>query len=268
VVVADHLVDGLPDPFVTLAAMGAATTRLHVGTLVLNNDFRHPALVARAAATLDELTDGRCELGLGAGHAFPEYQEIGIEFDPPGPRVSRLVEAAMITRELFDGDKVYVVTDHYRLDGHQLYPAQRPRLLIGGNGDRVLACGARVADIVGFTGLGRTRSDGQRHDTEWAPEQIDRKVAMVRAAARDRDVEFNALVQYVEITDDRESAAARLPTGLGGDPADFLTTPYVWLGTVAEIVDQLLAARERWGFSYFVTRDADATAAVMAAMPR
>ena len=124
-------------------------------------------------------------------------------------RVARLEESAHLLRRLFDGEEVTFKGAHYEVAAHRLFPARRPRLLIGGNGDRVLGLGAEVADIVGFTGLGRTLPDGQRHTTEWEPDQIDAKAAVVRAAAGSRldQLEFNALVQYVEITDDRGAVA-------------------------------------------------------------
>jgi probable F420-dependent oxidoreductase len=268
VLVPDHIADGLLSPMVALATMAEATTRLRVGTLVSNNDFRHPALLAREAATIDLLTDGRLELGLGAGHAAPEYAEIGLEFDRAGVRVARLEESAVLLRRLFDGDEVTFEGAHYRVTAHRLSPLRRPRFLIGGNGDRVLRLAAAVADIVGFTGLGRTRPDGQSHVTEWAPGQIDAKIAIVRAAAGARigRLELNALVQYVEVTTDRRASAERVAKRIDADPDVLLDTPYMLIGTVAEIVAQLHHARERWGFSYFVTRDADRTAPIIAAL--
>jgi probable F420-dependent oxidoreductase len=271
VVVPDHVADGLLSPMSALATMADATERLKVGTLVLNNDFRHPALLAREAATIDLLTEGRLELGLGAGHAAPEYTEIGVGFDPPAVRVARLEEAARLLRSLFDGEEVTCDGEHYHLVAHQLFPVRRPRFLIGGNGDRVLKVAASQADIVGFTGLGPTRPDGNRHVTEWEPRQIDRKVAIVRAAASGRlatldEIELNALVQHVEITTDRRTSAERIAARLGTDPEVILGAPYMLIGTVEEIVEQLHRARDRWGFSYFVTRDADATAPIIEAL--
>ena len=185
VVVPDHVADDLLSPMVALATMAEATTRLRVGTFVLNNDFRHPALLAREAATIDLLTDGRLELGLGAGHSAPEYAEIGLDFDPAAVRVARLSESARLLRRLFDGDEVTVAGTYYRTDAHRLYPARRPQLLIGGNGDRVLRLAAEVADIVGFTGLGATQPDGQRHATEWEL-GADRRQGRDRARGRGR----------------------------------------------------------------------------------
>jgi len=265
VLVADHLLDGLLAPLTALTVLAEATTRAHVGTLVLNNDFRHPALLAREAATLDLLSDGRLELGLGAGHAAPEYAEVGLPFDPPAVRVARLEESVRILRRLFDGATVTVDGRHYRLTDHHLFPVRRPRLLVGGNGDRVLRLAATEADIVGFTGLGRTRPDGQRHDVEWDEASVDAKVAVVRAAAGPRlpELELNVLVQHIAVTDDREQAVAPIAAFTGVDPAVLLASPYLLVGSVSQIVEQLHHARERWGFTYYVTRDADATAPVI-----
>jgi probable F420-dependent oxidoreductase len=259
--------DGVLSPLTTLANIAAHTERVRIGTLVCNNDFRHPAVLAREAATLDLLSGGRLELGIGAGHAAPEYDEIGLPFDPPAVRVERLEEAVGLLCRLFDGERVAHAGAHYRLHDHALWPPRRPRLLVGGNGDRVLRLAAEHADIAGFTGLGRTLADGQHHEPEWDPVQIDAKVATFRNAAGDRapDIECNALVQHIEITDDRNAAATRIGNRLGTDPEVLLSAPYLLLGTVDEIVPQLVAARARWGFSYFVTRDAVATAPVIAA---
>jgi probable F420-dependent oxidoreductase len=271
IVVPDHIADDLFSPMVALATMAEATTRLRVGTFVLNNDFRHPALLAREAATVDLLTDGRLELGLGAGHSAPEYSEIGLPFDPAGVRVARLEESAQLLRKLFDGEAVTFAGTHYQVVTHRLAPTRRPTLLVGGNGDRVLALGARYADIVGLTGTGRTLPDGQKHEIEWRPDQIDAKVAVVRAAAGDRgsdlgQLELNALVQYVEITPDRRASAEQISAHLEVDPDVLMDAPYLLIGTIEEIVEQLHRDRDRWGFSYYVTRDPAQTAPIIAAL--
>jgi probable F420-dependent oxidoreductase len=268
-VVPDHLVDGAVSPLVALCTI-AEVTSLRVGTLVLNNDFRHPAVLAREAATVDLLTDGRLELGIGAGHAAPEYAEIGLPFDPPAVRVERLGEALEILTRLFDGETVNFAGAHYRIDGHTLYPARRPTLLVGGNGNRLLHLAARHADVVGLSGLERTLPDGQRHTVAWRPEQVDAKVQLVRetAGARFPDLELQALVQHVEITDDRVGVATKVAARVGVPPEVVIESPYVLIGTVGEIVDALHHARERFGFSYFVTRAAAETGRVIAALAR
>jgi probable F420-dependent oxidoreductase len=268
ILMGDHLIDGLFSPMVSLCAMADATSRLHVGTLVLNNDFRHPALLAREAATLHYLTNGRFELGIGAGHTAAEYDEIGLVFDPASVRVERLDESVTILRRLFDGQNLTFEGRHYRIEGHQLFPACRPRLLVGGNGDQVLRTAATHADIIGFTGLGRTLAGGHLHEPQWEWHQIDRKVALVRETAGERlpDLEFNALVQHIAITDDRTAAFEPVAALTGADPDVLSASPYLLVGSVSQIIDQLLHARDRWGFTYFVTRDAAATGTVIDAL--
>ncbi|HEX4492484.1 MAG TPA: TIGR03621 family F420-dependent LLM class oxidoreductase [Acidimicrobiia bacterium] len=268
VLVADHVADDLLSPMAALAVLAGATASVQLGTFVLNNDFRHPTLLAREAATIDLLSDGRFELGIGAGHSAPEYVEIGLPFDRAAVRVTRLEESARLLRRLFDGETVTAAGTHYSVTEHRLSPARRPALLVGGNGDRVLRLGAEVADIVGFTGLGRTLPDGQQHEIAWSGAEIDAKVALVRAAAGARlaELELNALVQHIEITDDRRAAAETVGARIDADPDVLLAAPYMLIGTVAEIVAQLHATRERWGFTYFVTRDAEQTAPIIAAL--
>lgn len=265
VLVPDHVGDGLFSPMVALCTMADAASRIRVGTFVLNNDFRHPALLAREAAAVDLLTDGRLELGIGAGHAAPEYAEIGLTFDSASVRVERLEESVGLLRQLFDGDSVSAAGRHYQLNRHRLFPPRHPTLLVGGNGDRVLRLAATHADIVGFTGLGQTRADGQHHEPEWAWEQIDAKVALVRDAAGTRfeQLELNALVQQIEITPDRRTVIQQTAARVGGDADIMLDAPYLLVGTIDEIIEQLHHARERWGFTYFVTRNAELTGRVI-----
>jgi probable F420-dependent oxidoreductase len=268
VLVADHVLDGLVPPLVALDAMAAATTRLRVGTFVLNNDLRHPVLVARDAAALDLLTEDRLELGIGAGHAEPEYSALGLAFDRAAEGVSRLEEAVELLRRLFDGETVTFEGSYYKVSEQRLSPPRHPSLLVGGNGDRVLTLAGRCADIVGFTGLGRTRSDGQQHDTEWSRKQIDRKVGIVRTAAGERhdDLELNVLVQHIEITPDRRNVIEAIAARVGGDVSQMMTTPYLLIGTIDQIVEQLTEARNRWDFTYFVTRSIDHTAPILEAL--
>jgi probable F420-dependent oxidoreductase len=268
IVVPDHIGDGHFSPMVALGSMADVTSSLRVGTFVLNNDFRHPPLLAREAAVVDLLSDGRLELGLGAGHAEPENLELGLAFDPDATRVARLEESVRMLRRLFDGETVTASGPHYVVRDHRLFPYRRPTLLVGGNGDRVLRLAADCADIVGLTGLGRTLPVGQRPAMDWAPEQIDAKIATVRAAAGPRldHLELNALVQHVEITADRRARIGAIADRLGADPEVMLTAPYLLVGSVEEIVEQLHRARDRWGFTYFVTRSAEPTGRVISAL--
>ena len=119
--VPDHLAELLA-PLPALVAAAAATKHLRVGTAVLNNDFRHPVLLAREAATLDVLSDGRLELGLGAGHMQSEYEQVGLAFDPGATRVERLEEAVVIVKRLLEGEPVTFRGRHYRVPGHTIHP--------------------------------------------------------------------------------------------------------------------------------------------------
>jgi probable F420-dependent oxidoreductase len=255
----DHLGEA-PVPLIPLATVAEATTELRVGTLVLNNDFRHPVLVARDVAALDVVTDGRVELGIGAGHARPEYESIGLAFDPAPERVGRLEEAAPILRRLLDGETVTHDGAHYHLDQVTCWPRpvqERVPLLIGGNGTRVLRLAGRVADIVGLTGLGPTLADGQRHRVRWSESDLADRLDQVRAGAGARfdSLELSVLVQVVDATRDRRAAAAALVEHVDGLTVDdALSTPYLLLGTPADIADQIRSHRDRWGISSFTTR--------------
>jgi probable F420-dependent oxidoreductase len=260
IVTADHL--GAPAPLVPLAVAAEATERLRIGTMVLNNDFYRPSLLARDVATLDLLSDGRMELGLGAGHARPEYERAGIPFDPPGRRVERLAESVTLLRRLLDGEAVTEQGEHYDLRAESVAPRPvqaRLPLLVGGGGDRVHGIGARLADGVGFTGLGRTLDDGHHHEPAgFAPGRVDEQVAHVRRAAGDRieAIELQVLVQAVVVTKDPVRAAEDLIGERLGSMSveDVLATPYLMVGTEWELIDRLIERRERWGFSHYTVR--------------
>jgi probable F420-dependent oxidoreductase len=261
----DHLVD-LIAPMPALVSAAEATTTLRVGTNVLNNDFRHPVLVARDAATVDLLTDGRLQLGLGAGSIQSEYDQAGLDFDRGAIRVERLAEAVAIIKGLLKGEQVSFAGRHYRVTGHTIapLPVQKPHppILIGGNGRRLLTLAAREADIVGFSGI--TFRDGGATPPDlsgWTQSGVDDRVRLVREVAGEERydrIELNALVQRVVVTDDRRKAAEELTarwTQLSAD--DILRSPYVLIGTVDQMVEDLQARRERWGISYYVVREPD-----------
>jgi probable F420-dependent oxidoreductase len=256
--VPDHLAAILaPIPAVVSAA--EATKRLRVGTNVLNNDLRHPVLVAREAATVDLLTDGRFELGLGAGHMESEYDQAGMRFDPGGTRVERLAEALTIIKGLLGGEQVTFAGRHYRVSGHTIHPlpVQRPRppILIGGNGRRILTLAAKEADMVGLTGI-TFRAGGTEPDlSAWKTAAVDERVRLVREAAGDRydRLELSALVQRVVVTDNPRQAAEELAsrwTQLSVE--EILQSPYALIGTVDHLVEELSRRRDRWGISYYV----------------
>jgi probable F420-dependent oxidoreductase len=258
--VPDHLTD-LFAPMPAALSAAEATKHLRVGTNVLNNDLRHPVLVAREAATVDLLTDGRLQLGLGAGSLRSEYDQAGLGFDPGGTRVERLAEAVTIIKSLLKGEQVTFAGRHYRVTGHTIarLPVQRPHppILIGGNGPRLLALAAREADIVGFSGITFRRGGAAPPDLSgWRVSSIDERVQLVRGVAgveRYARLELNALVQRVVVTDNRGKAAEELTSRWSQlTPDEILQSPYVLIGTVDQMVEDLQLCRERWGISYYV----------------
>jgi probable F420-dependent oxidoreductase len=269
-VVPDHFRDHLA-PVPALVAAALATTRLRVGSLVFSNDFRHPAVLAKEAATIDVLSGGRFELGLGAGWLRAEYDQTGIPFDAPGTRVERLEEAVTIIKGLLAGERVTFAGRHYAiadLEGRPT-PVQRPHppIAIGGGGRRTLSLAAREASIVGL--VPRARRDGSGLDLNDLSDAATReKLEWVRAAAGERfdSLEINTLIQAVAVADQRMAAADQLASRFKVAREVVLETVYVALGTIEEICETLRQRRERYGVSYLTVfeRDMEAFAPVVA----
>lgn len=266
---ADHVHPEVWSPLMALQAVAEATERLRVCPLVLNNDFHHPVHLATELATLDHVSGGRVELGIGAGHSFTEYDAIGLTFDAPAVRKARLAEAVEVLRRLLTGEAVDHDGEHYRLRGARVAASLQGHLpfLVGVNGGpAALAHAAHHADVLGLTMTGRTLPDGQRHEVRWEAERLDRVVAHIRpqAAGRDRPLELHALVQVVTITGDREGATRALLDQLPGLAVeDALATPFLAVGTHDEIAEHLRRCRDRWGISYVTVRNIDAFAPVI-----
>lgn len=264
----DHFVpDYFGDQFAPLAAMMSAadaTTTLRIGTLVIDNDYRHPVMLAKETATIDLLSDGRLELGLGAGWLEREYAIAGLQYDRPGVRIDRLEEAIQVLKGLWAEGPVHFAGEHYRIDGLEGYPkpAQRPHppILIGAGHPRMLRLAGREADIIGF--LTTSVATGTVVDVPanrmW--ETVERQVSHVREGAGDRfdRIELSGIITLL-ITDRRRSRteeliAARGWSGLSVE--DVWTMPFVFIGSVDEIVAQMEERRERLGFTYFIIDDA------------
>ena len=259
--VPDHLWPVLA-PIPALLSAAAATTTLRVGTNVINNDLRHPVVLARETATVDLLTDGRLELGLGAGYVRSEYDQAGLRFDRGGIRVERLAESVTIIKGLLGGTEVNFAGQHYRVTGHKIHPLPfqqpHPPIMIGGNGPRLLTLAAKEADTVNFTGITFARGGAEHDMSAWKVPAIDERTRLVREAAGARfdRLELSAQIQRVIVTENRLQAAEELvETWQQLTAADILESPYVLIGTVDEMVEALHARRERWGLSYFVTFD-------------
>lgn len=248
----DHVIAQL-SPHPALAAAAAATERLRVGVHVFDNDYRSPVLLAREAATLDVLSGGRVELGLGAGWMASDYRQLGLAYDPPKARVDRLVEAIGIVKRLFAGERVDHKGAHYRITGAELgvTPVQRPHppLVIGGGGPRMLRIAAREADIVSL--IPQMSPQGRPRLREVTTDATALKVARLREAAGARfdALELCAWVAHVNVADGSplRAVTARAEAALAG----LIGTPYFLAGPRSSVRDQVLRYRERLGITYW-----------------
>jgi len=241
-----------------LAVAAEATSTLRIGTLVWQNDLRHPALVAQEAATLDVLSGGRFELGIGAGGSFPpEYGWTGIPFDPGPVRVSRLEESVRIFKGLAADTPLTFTGTHYAFAEYQGHPQplQRPHppLLIAGGGRRMLTLAAREADIIGLLPSMSGPGGGFAED-EASLDAFAAKVERIKQIAGKRfaGIELNILIQMLRVADDRNAAIDALRTEHEITDDAWFESPMVYVGSVDEITDRLRTVRDRLGASYFV----------------
>jgi probable F420-dependent oxidoreductase len=253
----DHFGDQV-GPIAALMAAADATTKLRIGSLVFDNDYRHPVVLAKEAATLDLLSDGRLDLGLGAGWMVSDYEQAGIPFDSPGTRIERLAEAVTIIKKFFAGAEFSFQGKHYSITGLEgsPLPVQKPHppLLLGGGGRKMLQLAAREADIVHVNyNLREGRVNPKLVQTGVAS-ATEEKVGWIREAAGDRlsSIELGFTVFFANVTDDRESIASAIAPSMGLEPRDVLEMPHFLLGTIEQIEDDLKARRERFGFSHVI----------------
>jgi probable F420-dependent oxidoreductase len=250
--VADHLDDGLA-PIPALVAAADATRTLTVGSMVLANDYRHPVVLAKEAATLDVLSGGRFELGLGAGWTTADYEMAGFALDRPGVRIARLAEAIQVLRGLWGEGPCTFAGDHYRITELEGTPRPvtpgGPRLVVGGGGERVLRLAARTADVVAVNVNLAAGVIDERAFPDGAAEATDRKLAWIRdaAGARFDGLELQVRIHLAMVTNDREGVLAELAPAFGMTVEDARATPHALIGSVEEICDQLVERRERWG---------------------
>jgi len=265
---ADHI--GAPDPFAPLIVAAEAATRLRVGPLVLNNEFHHPAILARTAATVDRLTGGRLVLGMGTGYTQSEHDAIGMLLREPPIRVDRFEESVIAIRALLDTGAVHFQGTHHQLDVDDLgvRPAQdHVPLLIGGHGRRVVGIAGRHADIFQFTGLTHGEG-GEPSPGGFAIDQVRQRAAWLAESAGDRidDIECSTLVQLTYVgagaAEEVDKTAERF-----GVSADLIEqTPFLLFGSLEQIVDKLERLRDDVGISHVVVRDAEGFAPVVAAL--
>lgn len=263
VYVPDHFGDQL-GPVAGLMSAADATTKLRIGSLVFDNDYRHPVVLAKEAATLDLMSDGRLDFGLGAGWLASDYEQTGIPLDPPGTRIERMAEALQIIKAFFAGGSVSFKGKHYAVDSVEAVPrpAQKPHppIILGGGGRRMLRLAAREADIVSVNyKLTEGRVNRALIQTGMA-DATDEKLGWIREAAGDRfsEIELMATVFVANVTGERDSVAAAMAAGFGSEPRDVLDMPHFLIGTIEQMIEDLQIRRERYGISHFVLPDSAA----------
>jgi len=258
----DHLGDQW-GPMVALTAAAEATTTLKVGALVYDNDYRHPVVLAKEMATLDLLSEGRLEVGLGAGWMRSDYDQSGIAYDEPAVRVARFEEGVQIIEALWVDGTCTFSGRHYKVEGAVGMPRPfrqpRPTLVLGGGGRRVLGVAARHADIVGVNADLRAGHVGPEVAASVTAERFDERIGWIRAAAGDRfaSLELQVLAFVAAVTDDRQAMAEAIAPGFGLTAEAALEVPMVVVGTVDQVCETLQARRERYGFSYYVFHEQD-----------
>jgi probable F420-dependent oxidoreductase len=265
-VLPDHLVDILaPIPY--LATVAAVTDRLRVSAFVLNNDLRHPAVLAKDLVTLDVLSDGRLDVAIGAGWNQPEYEAVGLRFDPVGVRVARLAEAIAVLKGCFGDGAFSFAGEHYTITDYdaQPKPVQRPGppLFVGGGGRRILTLAAREADIVGLAP--RIKGEQRVDPTSLTLAATAEKLEWVREAAGERfdRLTFNVYPSGwpITITDDVRSEARKVNdrfrsrTGVELTEDEVIESPHLYIGSLDQLVEKFIDLRERLGISSFHVGD-------------
>jgi probable F420-dependent oxidoreductase len=253
----------MPDHFheqlgpVPALVSAAENSDLRIGTLVFDNDYKHPVVLAKECATIDLLSEGRLELGIGAGWMRTDYEMSGMPYDAPAVRVDRFEEGLRVLKGAFADGPFSFEGKHYTITNYEGFPkpVQKPHppILIGAGGKRMLSIAAREADIVGINpnlAAGEVNADVGRDGTA---ERADRKIAWVKEAAGDRfdDIEFNSLVFIGVITDDRLATAGNFAPMFGLTAEEALDVPNAFVGTVDQICEDMLARRERFEISYY-----------------
>jgi probable F420-dependent oxidoreductase len=262
----DHFHDQL-DPTAALASIGAVTSQLRVGTLVYDVDYRHPVVFAKQAATIQLLSGGRHEFGIGAGWMESDYVEAGLAYDRPGIRIDRLEEALQIIRGMWTQERTSFEGRHYTVRevaraAAGLEPADAPKILIGGGGRRVLSLAGRFADIVGINPKMKHGEIVPETPADLAPDKVREKVGWVReaAAAAGRDaaaIEFNSLAFVVAISDDPSGIREVLGKRAGMTADEVADCPIFLTGSAREIRERLEKRREETGISYVVISQQD-----------
>jgi probable F420-dependent oxidoreductase len=251
-------------PLIALMAAASVTKTLRVGTLVLDNDYRHPVMLAKEAATLDLLSQGRFELGIGAGWLRAEYEQAGMPFDSAGTRVGRLEEALQVLKGLLSGQPLTFAGTHYTISNLSCFPkpVQRPHppILVGAGSKRMLMIAAREADIIGILPKALQTGEISEEVTERLPTTMAKKIDWIREAAGERfeQLELSMIISPI-LTADRQAEAQKMIHERGWHDISVeqvLAMPSIYIGSLEQIAEDMRERRERYGFSYFVISDA------------
>lgn len=251
----DHFTDQAA-PLIGLTAAAMATTDLRVLPLVLANDYRHPLVLAKELASIDAISGGRLDFGIGAGWMISDYEAGGMQYDSAGTRIRRLSESVDILRQLLAGQEVSFQGEFYSVSGTLSAPlpvqAGGVPLMLAGGKQKMLTLAGEKADIVGFNpGLGAGVIDERAGRTATA-ERTDEKLTWIKDGAGSRfdSIELQTRIHIAIITDDRDKVAGELAPLLGLTPQEALESPHALVGTVDQCVEEVKQWRERWGISF------------------
>lgn len=263
--VPDHLGDQW-GPLVAMTVAAEATRTLRVGSLVFDNDYRHPVVLAKEVATLDVCSEGRVEVGLGAGWERSDYEEAGLAYDGPGTRVERLGEGLAIMKALWSQGSATIEGSHYRVRGAQGAPrpffADGPTLLVGGGGRQILSLAAREADVVGINPSLVTGRVGPEVAASALPERYRERLGWVRQAAGERfaHLELQCLTFVAHVGPGARERLESMAPRFGLTPEGAAEVPVVLVGTVEQVCETILARREEYGLSYWVVHEKEVEA--------
>ena len=258
----DHFTDQLA-PVPALMSAADATSKLRIGALVWDNDYKHPVVLAKELATMDLLSDGRLEIGIGAGWMATDYEQSGMVYDKPGVRIDRFLEGLEIIKRAMTGEKFSFTGAHYKITEYVSapLPVQRPcpPILIGGGGPRVLKLAAQLADIVGINPSMKDGTVNAETITHMTADAVAEKIKIVQTAASSRmqDIELNIRTFLVNIRDSADEAINGTANMLKVDPKMVADSPFALMGPPAKIAEDLIARRERWGLSYIIVGGED-----------
>jgi probable F420-dependent oxidoreductase len=261
-------------PITSIAMAAARTSSLRVGCRVFACDFHHPVVLAKEMATLDVMSEGRLEVGLGAGWVRDEYEGLGLHMDPPGTRIARLAQFVSVLREHWSGEQIDIESDHIRVTGFagRPLPVQRggPPIMIGGGAPRILGVAGQLADIVSINFNNASGRLGSASVMSSGADETASKIGWIREGAGDRfdAIELEIGAYFVAVGDGAASKLEAMAGRFGVTPVEFASHPHALFGTVAQIGDSLVERRERYGVSYVTVaqRHLDEFAPVVAAL--